>query len=303
MINLKNINSYLIKFPKYNTRIIPTSQKILYTTPYYSYDADDLNNRLSITYYPRYRLKVGRGQALQLMDNVYHQIRSDDYSRIPRTWPAFGKDGGIPEVLITSPDPVTFEDSYEIKNGGAFEPWHQDNFENLALASVIGKIISKVLAAMDVFNPVGEENYLGLIKDNSIVVNSSYKKKYATISATYKFYAGILYVKIWAAHWKDVDSRERYQLYESTDPLKILPCNIDDVPHCIHFCYDIYHENINGKWNRLESSLRGHYAQLLDDNNSYQYFQISDAFNKLLINIINMSDNFFATHSKRILLP
>lgn len=305
-----NEPNYIIKFPR-NDAGKPREVKkvqVLYTTPFQSNDANDLNNRLSITYYPLYRLKVGRNQTLELINNVYEEIKFDSgYSSIPRTWPAFGKDGGVPEVLIIAPDPVTLDDSYIIQNGGAFERWHQDNVENLELPLAIGSIISKALSATEEFTVSvrgrTEGYYPGLMRDGNLAVNSFHKDKYVTISAAYEFVAGILYVKIWAAHWaENVNGMIRFLLYESTDPLKIVPCWLDDYPDCLHFCHHIYHR-VDRNWNDLELLLLEDYVGWLNDSNSYPYFQISDAVAKLLWRVKNMSLSFFASHSKRIFLP
>jgi hypothetical protein len=305
-----NEPNYIIKFPKDYAGKKHEMKEVLYTTPYRSNYADDLNHRLSITYYPKYRLKVGDIPTLQLRNNVYEQIGKGldtDDSGIPRTWPAFGKDGGVPEVLIIAPDHVTFEDPYLIRDGGAFERWYQDRVENLKLPLAIGNIISKSLSATEEFT-AGERGqiegyYPGLIRDGNPAVNSFYDNKYVTLSAAYEFIAGILNVRIWAAYWtENVDDRERRLWYEYTDPLEILPCSFDDCPDCISFCYHIYHE-IHSDWKELESLLRKHYVRLLDDSNSYQYFQIFDVTTKLFSRIISMSHGFFASHSKRIFLP
>jgi len=321
-IELSEID-YLVKFPKYHTTKEYEPTKVLYVTTFQSNDANDLNNRLSITYYPQYRLRVNETQTLKLINNAYEQIESlDDLSKITRTWPAFGKDGGVPEILIIDPDSVTFNDSYFIENGGAFEFWHQDNVKNIPLSIAIGAIMSRTLASIDGFRPgdrgLAEGSYLGQVKDDgNIIVNSSYNGAYVTLSAAYEFIAGILYVKIWAAYWKEkVEDKVRYLWYESTDPIKILPCELDDYPYCIHF-YNYSLHNFNKiVYNRdnFEPFLREYYrdflqnqskyyAKLLQNYGSYSYFQIFDAIARLLEKIKSMSPGFFASHSKCIFIP
>ena len=94
-------------------------------------------------------------------------------SDIPKTWPAFGKFGGIPEILIEAQDDIQLVCHQEIMNGGAVEQWHQDGVGNYKLPLKIANIIRYAVQANDEFvSPDGsndENSILGITKGNNVL--------------------------------------------------------------------------------------------------------------------------------------
>ncbi len=293
----------LIKFKKNDqVNFNDPTKKILFATPYCLYDSNEINNGLSITYHPQWRSKV-QNQGLKFYNNMGKEIDLSDESEIYRTWPAFGKFGGIPEILIEAQDDIQLVCHQEIMNGGAVEQWHQDGVGNYKLPFNTAKIIRHAVQANDEFvSPDGsndENSILGITKGNNVLLNygyknyKNYKNRFVTFSAGYEFRTFELYIKIWAAYWVDVkDQSTRYVRYESTDPIKIFPCSY---PHCLD-CRELF-SLINH-----QEELKKRYIEKLDDSQSCAYLQIHDGVSKLIERINKISDSFLFTHSEHVAL-
>lgn len=295
----------LIKFKKNNpANIIGSPKKILFTTPYCLYDSNEINNGLSITYYPLWRSRVLPNQNLKFYNNMDKKIDLTNDSEIYRTWPAFGKIGGIPEILVEAQDRVELYCQEEIMNGGAVEQWHQDGVGNYDLPLNIGKIIWIAIQAnegFDTSNESNEENSISvIIRDNNIILNSAHNKKCVTFSAGYEFRGFDLYVKIWAAYWIDLKEYSvRRVLYESIDPIKISLCELHHHVQCLDLptLCGLQKENAPSAKDNKEK-LKSCYSKILLNNSSLAYFQIYDGTNRLIERINNISDCFLFSHSK-----
>ncbi|MGC9193671.1 MAG: hypothetical protein ACP5FQ_07250 [Thermoplasmata archaeon] len=292
--------------------------KILFTTPWVSNDSDEQNNRLCITYYPQWRSKVKIEPGMKFLNNDKYKINlSTDVNTIPRTWPAFGKDGGVPEVLISA-DNVKFDEFSEIPNGGAFEMWHQDQVTNYELPLKIIGIFRDALISEEFGTEIrgeDERSFPAIIKDGNAIINSKLPngQDYVTLSAAYSIIAGILYIKIWAAYWNEnIQQRIRRIWYESTYPIKLFPCLI----HHRECLWIYYFEHCSDQFqvqcgspitaiqrrDNFEKCLKEYYSKSLEDKTTYQYLQIFDATIKLLEGIKNISSGFFMNHSRCVVV-
>ena len=295
----------LIKFKKNSTDLDGSPKNFLFTTPYCLYDTNEINNGLCITYFPQWRSKVSLRQGLTFYNNKDKNINLSEESEIPRTWPAFGKSGGIPEILVETNDKIDLNNLEEIMNGGAVEQWHQDDVKNYDLPLNIAKIIRSAVSAnegLDSHTENNDENSsIGFIKECSTMINFSHKTKYVTFSAGYEFIAFELYVKIWAAYWVEAANQStRYIWYESTDPIQISSC---DFPHriCCRELLSLFRsEKVSKKISEMESHMKSVYSEMLKDNQSCAYWQIYYGVSKLIERINKISDSFLFTHSKRV---
>ena len=297
----------LIKFKKNSTDLDGSPKNFLFTTPYCLYDTNEINNRLCITYFSQWRSKVSLRQGLIFYNNKDKNINLSEESEIFRTWPAFGRSGGIPEILVQTKDKIDLNNLEEIMNGGAVEQWHQDGVENYDLSLNIAKIIGFAVLANEGFvSPTGnndENSVSGIIKGNSTMINLPHNNKYVTFSAGYEFRTFELYIKIWAAYWVDVkDQSTRYVRYESIDPIKILPCKYPDCLDCRELFLLFKHQEQLKKDNESENKLKRKYSEILDDSQSCAYLQIYDGVSKLIERINKISDSFLFTHSEHVAL-
>ncbi len=297
----------LIKFKKNSTDLDGSPKNFLFTTPYCLYDTNEINNRLCITYFSQWRSKVSLRQGLIFYNNKDKNINLSEESEIFRTWPAFGRSGGIPEILVQTKDKIDLNNLEEIMNGGAVEQWHQDGVENYDLSLNIAKIIGFAVLANEGFvSPTGnndENSVSGIIKGNSTMINLPHNNKYVTFSAGYEFRTFELYIKIWAAYCVDVkDQSTRYVRYESIDPIKILPCKYPDCLDCRELFLLFKHQEQLKKDNESENKLKRKYSEILDDSQSCAYLQIYDGVSKLIERINKISDSFLFTHSEHVAL-
>lgn len=325
--------SYIVSFFRDGNINNNSNKKILYTTPIRSYDSDELNEKLSITYYPEwsYIIDTNRNINLQFVDNTHNPVDLNSLeSQLSRTWPTFGKTGGYPEVLITplngTNNTVSLIDEYHIANGGAVEEWHQDDLKNFELPKIIGGIMVSALSVYEGerFGPskrgASEGSYPGLIKDGNAVVNSyssSAKNAYLTLSAAYRITGFVLQLKIWGAYWIELVNEEgkgtRKIWYESTDKILILPytlLGIRDYPDfIIPKCYirdcKNYIQKVDIKEpiridERRKECLKKAYSQSL--HNVIEYYKIYDSVIELIERISKISDGFFNSHAKNVTL-
>ncbi|EQB67628.1 MAG: hypothetical protein AMDU2_EPLC00005G0464 [Thermoplasmatales archaeon E-plasma] len=298
----------LIKFNKKSgTTPNVSSKKYIFTTPYILYDSNEINDRLSITYFPRWRSRI-QNNDVKIYNNIEVKLNVDTkISDIPKTWPAFGKFGGIPEILLEAQDDIQLVCHQEIMNGGAVEQWHQDGVGNYNPPLNIAKIIWAAVQANDNFVSPDKNNdediISGIIRENnSTILNLPHNNKNVTFSAGYEFRTFELYIKIWAAYWVDVkdqstridvkDQSTRYVRYESIDPIKILPCKYPDCLDCRELFLLFKHQE----------ELKKRYIEKLDDSQSCAYLQIYDGVSKLIERINKISDSFLFTHSEHVAL-
>ena len=295
----------LIKFKKNSTDLDGSPKNFLFTTPYCLYDTNEINNGLCITYFPQWRSKVSLRQSLTFYNNKEQKIKLNDESEIPRTWPAFGKSGGIPEILVETNDKIDLHNLEEIMNGGAVEQWHQDDVKNYDLPLNIAKIIRSAVSANEGLDSHAENNdentTFRITAGNNIIIHVINEEKFVTFSAGYEFRAFELYIKIWAAYWAEAANQStRYIWYESTDPIQISPC---DFPHriCSRELLSLYrNEKVSKKISEMESHMKSVYSEMLNDNQSWAYWQIYYGVSKLIERINKISNSFLFTHSKRV---
>ena len=296
----------LIKFKKNSTDLDGSPKNFLFTTPYCLYDTNEINDRLCITYFPQWRSRI-QNNDVKIYNNNEVKLNVDTkISDIPKAWPAFGKFGGIPEILIEAQDDIQLVCHQEIMNGGAVEQWHQDGVGNYKLPLKIATIIRYAVQANDEFvSPDGsndENSILGITKGNNVLLNYGYKNRFVTFSAGYEFRTFELYIKIWAAYWVDVkdqstrvdvkDQSTRYVRYESTDPIKIFPCSYRHCLDCRELFLLINHQE----------ELKKRYIEKLDDSQSCAFLQIQDGVSKLIARVNKISDRFLFTHSEHVAL-
>ncbi|MEM4068056.1 MAG: hypothetical protein QXV17_14480 [Candidatus Micrarchaeaceae archaeon] len=297
-------SDFIVRFPRGNVDV--SLKATLFTTPFLSYDSDMLNQKLSITYYPRWVATVEDGTTeLEANDNQFNPLKLDsNYNDIPRTWPAFGKTGGVPEVLIISPVQIRLSNHYEIIQGGAVERYHQDDVENYELPVAVGMLISGVLFREELGPlrnegmPEGrEEGHIGIVRSGNIAISASVEGGNLTLSAGYEIIGYRLILKIWGALWDEDRAKGiRHILYDSTDAIEIFPCfHLNDFQNFIRKCYGS---------NCDKESIKKEYTEILKIKTSYPSRIIMDNLASLIgrLKKIKIDSGYFMLHSQKVAL-
>jgi len=266
------------------------SHPVAYVTP----DLYDLavwaRKYLSITYFPTCRsLFKLVGAALPVTDNTGGTIDDElSLERVPRVWPAFGRDGGAREaLLIADPDSLSkFKPEvpvHRLPDGGKDDSYHQDNVQDhdIKLAIEIAQATWDAAGQLDLGDRV--LRFVGgkVSEDAFPVVTARRSSYHYTLSVGYTILGNYLRVKVWGYVWSD-----DVNLRHICGPL-------NDV-----FSLDLW----RGSPALTERTVKDRLQRRLE-RHQHPYHLFLGAAKNVLTRAVGMEETYFSTYSRTMALP
>lgn len=228
---------------------------------------------LSVTYYPKFRNKFevrwpNPADPYSLQDNMGRVLRSDaEALRAPRVWPAYSRNGGAHEIVVTSPastGAVTVAqpaiEQVQLGGPGGFDRYHGNlvaAYTDVELDAFLRGFGSIVATLNDL---PGEEEIRLKRHEDQLVVAWQTGQALNSLSVGYRSEPQSFNLTLWGATWRDDLASLSRRLFKVAPVTVQLPPCVNgfpntQVPEVTNAIQQLIHRLRNGADNNFAGSL------------------------------------------------